>query len=77
MKEEGIDVSQQKVKTETENMVNSVDEIYVICPEEALPRFIVNSPKVTLWNIADPFDTSIENFRITRDLVKEKVKEII
>lgn len=77
MKEEGIDVSQKKVKTVTVDMVKDVDEVYVLCPEEKVPEFVTDRGNVIYWEIKDPFDSSTENFRISRDVIREKVKKII
>lgn len=76
MKEEGIDVSQKKVKTVTPEMIKLVDEIYILCPEEKAPEFVINSKNVIYWEIKDPFDSSIENFRIIRQQIKQIVKKI-
>lgn len=76
MKEEGIDVSAKKVKIVTKEMVNDADQIFVLCPEEKVPEFITMSNKVIYWNIKDPFDSSLENFREIRDLIKDKVKDL-
>ncbi|MEK7605341.1 MAG: low molecular weight phosphatase family protein [Patescibacteria group bacterium] len=77
MQEEGIDVSQKKVKTVTAGMVKTVDDIYVLCPEEKVPEFVTDRGSVIYWEIKDPFDSSTENFRMIRDVIKEKVKKII
>ncbi|MBI5045118.1 MAG: low molecular weight phosphatase family protein [Candidatus Levybacteria bacterium] len=77
MKEEGIDVSHKKVKTVTKEMVDDADQIYVLCPEEKIPEFVMRSTKVTYWNVKDPFDGSIENFRVIRDMIKKRVQKII
>lgn len=77
MNEVGIDISKQRVKTVTEEMVINADEIYVLNKKEDCPSFIVSSPKTKYWNIEDPFGTTIDNFREIRDEIKLKVKDII
>lgn len=77
MSEEGIDVSQKIVKTITVDMVTNVDQIYVLCPEEKIPDFIAKSNKVTYWDIEDPFDSSIENFRVVRNKIKGKIEKLL
>jgi len=76
MKEEGIDVSQKKVKTVTPEMIKSVDEIYILCPEEKIPEFARISKSVIYWEIKDPFDSDIENFRVIRKQIKHMVEKI-
>lgn len=77
MNEAGIDISKQRVKTVTEQMVANSDEIYVLTRKEDCPMFIVNSSIVRYWNIEDPFNTTIDNFRKIRDEIKLKVKDIV
>ena len=67
----------KKVKTVTAGMVKTVDDIYVLCPEEKVPEFVTDRGSVIYWEIKDPFDSSTENFRMIRDVIKEKVKKII
>lgn len=77
MREEGIDVSQKKVKTVTEEMVKNSDRVFVMCRRQECPRFLLDSNKVTFWDIGDPFDTNLENFRKIRDKIKTKVLSIL
>ena len=77
MKEDGIDVSGKKVKKVTEEMVYASDKIFVMCQKEECPEFLINSGKVTFWEVKDPYQMSIDGFRKIRDLIKEKVKNII
>lgn len=77
MKEDGIDVSDKKVKTVTKEMADESDKIFVMCDKEECPEFILDSAKVDFWKIDDPYGTSIDNFRKTRDLIKSKVKNLI
>lgn len=78
MMEEGIDVSQNRVKFLTKEMVADNDHIYVLCEEEKCPDFLLNSGKVIFWgNIEDPFATDTDNFRKKRDLIKNKILSII
>ena len=77
MQEEGIDISRKTVKTVTKGMVDAADNVYVLTDKSTCPEFITSSPKVTYWEIEDPFGTSIENFRRIRDQIKSKVVEIV
>ena len=43
MAEEGIDVSNQKVKTIEEHFVEEAERIFVMCEKECCPNFLVNS----------------------------------
>ncbi|XOB46473.1 MAG: low molecular weight phosphatase family protein [Candidatus Nealsonbacteria bacterium] len=77
MREEGIDVSKNKVKTITREMVKENDKIFVMCKKEECPNFLLNSGKVTFWDVGDPFDTDLENFRRIRDKIKKRVKNLL
>lgn len=77
MKEDGVDISQKKVKTITEEMVKDSNRIFVMCKKEECPKFLLDSDKITFWDVGDPFDTSLDNFRKIRDIVKSKVLSIL
>lgn len=77
MEEEGIDVSSQRVKTLTEEMIEKNNKVFAMCKKEESPQFLLNSKKVTFWEISDPFGTSSDNFRKIRDEIKEKVISIV
>ncbi len=77
MKEDGIDISQKIVKFITKEMVDSADKIFVMCKKEECPEFLLNSNKITFWDIDDPYDTSIETHRRIRDEIKERVERLV
>ncbi len=77
MKEDGLDVSEQKVKYVTEEMVDEAYEIYLLAPYEPQPDFLKNNSKVKLLPVSDPFGNSLEMFRNIRNEIKEKVEGII
>ncbi|MCD6435646.1 MAG: arsenate reductase ArsC [Clostridiales bacterium] len=74
MKEVGIDISQNKPKLITD-IVDKVDYLItmgcgVVCP------FIKNNYQED-WGLDDPSGGSIEGFKITRDLIKDRVENLI
>lgn len=77
MKEEGIDISKNKVKTVTKDMVKKSDRVYVMCEKEKCPGFLLDSENVHFWNIEDPFGKSIEEMKRIRDLIKSSVRSIL
>ncbi len=77
MQEEGIDVSKQKVKFLTKEMIKENDKIFIMCKEEQCPHFLSNSNKNVFWEVSDPFDTKLENYRKIRDEIKAKVLSIL
>ena len=77
MKEDGIDISEQIVKVITEEIVNEADKIFVMCNKEECPEFLLNSNKITFWDIDDPYNTSLQDHRRIRNEDKEHVKQLI
>jgi len=77
MLEEGIDVSNQKIKTINEHFVEDAKIIYIMCEKECCPDFLINSNKIIYWKIKDPFKTSLDEMKKIRDQIKIKVKSII
>ena len=77
MKEVGIDISKQKPKDLTENMMrNSTTIINMGCMDDKFcPALFV--PKVMDWGIEDPKDKSIEKVREIRDEIEKRVLDII
>ena len=77
MKEVGIDISKQKSKELTDEMIRESDNVVNMgcmnknfCPTIWLP-------KVIEWNLEDPKGKSIEEIRQIRDEIEKKVKEIV
>lgn len=77
MKEDNISVAKKKVKVITEKMIEDNDKIFVMCRKEECPQFLLKSNKVTFWDVGDPFDTDLDNFRKIRDKIKTKVEKLI
>lgn len=77
MSEEGIDISHQKVKLVTQEMVDAADAVYVMTFKDDLPDYVLNSPKTVYWQIDDPFAMPIEQVREIQQQVKEHVKGIL
>ncbi len=77
MKEVGIDISKQKSKELTDEMIRECDNVINMgcmdknfCPTIWLP-------KVIEWGIEDPKGQSIEKVREIRDEIEKRVKELV
>jgi arsenate reductase len=77
MKEEGIDVSKNRVKSITKEMLEDNDKIFILCKRQKCPKFLLNSDKAVFLEVIDPFHTNLDNFRRVRDLIKEKFLSIL
>jgi protein-tyrosine-phosphatase len=77
MKEVGIDISKQKSKELTDEMIRESDNVVNMgcmdknfCPTIWLP-------KVIEWNLEDPKGKSIEEVRQIRDEIEKRVKKLV
>jgi arsenate reductase len=77
MKEVGIDISNQKSKEITEDMMrNSFKSVNMGCADkESCPTLFL--AKVLDWNLENPKDKPIEKVREVRDEVEQRVKELV
>ena len=76
MDEIGIDISKQKSKDLTEDMMRNSDKIINMgCMERNFCPTLFN-PKVIGWSIEDPKDKSIERVREIRDEIERRIMEL-
>jgi arsenate reductase len=76
MNEIGIDISKQRSKDLTEDMIRNSDKIINMgCMDKNFcPTLFI--PKVIDWGIDDPKDKPIEKFREIRDEIERRIKEL-
>jgi len=78
MQEEGIDVSSQKPKLVTKEMVDSIDRLVIMCTKVQCPAFLMHSKKTTIYlDIEDPYGMDVDETRKIRDQIKERVLMIV
>lgn len=77
MREAGIDISNQKSKELTEDMIrNSSNTVNMGCMEkESCPTLFLQN--LLDWNIEDPKDKPIEKVREIRDEIDQRVKQLV
>jgi arsenate reductase (thioredoxin) len=77
MKDVGIDITNQKPKAMTEDMIRNATKIVNIgCMDKNFcPTLFI--PKVSDWGIEDPKGKSTEKVKEIRDEIERKVKEIV
>jgi arsenate reductase len=77
MKEVGIDISSQKSKIITEDMIKSSEKsVNMGCIDKTeCPMLFINN--VIDWGIEDPKGKPIEKVREIRDEIERRVKEIV
>jgi len=77
MEEEGIDVKHQQVKLLKHSFVETAERIFVLCGKGSCPDYLLNSDKVAYWEVTDPYDMELDDMRVIRDQIKEKVRSIL
>jgi len=75
MKEVGVDVSNQRPKLLTLDMVKKVDKVITMgCGANVCP---IVPKEVEEWELEDPSGKSIEKFREVRDEIKRRVERLL
>jgi arsenate reductase len=74
MREAGIDISRNKPKLLTLEMMEGIDKAITMGCENACPYTTVETRD---WALEDPKDKQIEQVRKIRDEIKDRVKRLI
>ncbi len=78
MKEIGHDVSQQRRKHLTPQMVAGANIVISMVTDFPLPPYLRSSSKLVRWDdIPDAVRTNIEFHRKVRDLIRDKVVQLV
>ena len=75
MKEIGIDMSKQKPKPLTSELMKGVDRIVTMgCGADVCPAPYIKAEE---WSIENPSGKPLDKYREVRDTIKSKVEELI
>ncbi len=78
MKEKGIDISEQKIKQVTEEMLQGIEMIVVLCNPDIIPEFLIASGiNIVFKNVDDPYESTIEGVRQIRDEIEQIVLDLL
>jgi len=78
MKEKGVDISGQKIKQVTKQMLGEVRKIVVLCDPKLLPLFLQESGlSIIFKQVKDPFKSSMDEVREVRDSIEKIILELI
>lgn len=77
MRDDGIDISCQRVKPVTQEMVDEAAEIVLLCSSEEVPSFVNDGNVVGSWEIPDPFGAALDGFIAVRDQIRTNVERLI
>ncbi len=77
MREEGIDISDQRPNLLAREMIERADLVVVLggYPESLYPDLLKD--KLINWPTPDPFGASVERTREIRDIIKARVTDLI
>lgn len=75
MKEEGIDISHNRLSSLSPEMIVHYDRIICMAEFETCPDFLRNSVKVAYWEIEDAKGKNLETTRKIREHIKRKINE--
>jgi len=77
MAEEGIDISGQRPKKLTAGMIRWADRVIVLggTPELLYPELLKD--KLVYWPTPDPYGQGVEAAREVRDLIKNRITDLI
>lgn len=77
MEEIGFDLSQNKQKILTQDMLQDYDTVISMCDESIAPEWLKSAPNYAYWDIKDPVGSDVSFFRETRDRIKSLVRRFI
>jgi protein-tyrosine-phosphatase len=77
MKEEGIDVSNKKVKTINKDLIKGKEKIYILCSKKKCPDYLLNLNNLIFWEIDDPYKVGLKGTRKIKKLIKLKVLSVV
>lgn len=77
MEDDSYDISGEKQTQLTKDMLKSFDAIVSMHHEGNDPDWLTNSPKYIFWDVHDPFGSTLDETRRTKELIEQKVREFI
>jgi protein-tyrosine-phosphatase len=75
MLEEGIDISHKKPQIMTRELQENANLVVIVCSGSLCP--VAYATPVEEWNIPDPATMPLNEARKVRDIIKQKVLELI
>lgn len=77
MLELGIDISQAKVKTINQKIIDKSEKIIIMCKKEQCQNSLLEFKNIVFWNIEDPFEMTLDKTKNIRDKIKNKVSLLL
>ena len=77
MKEKGIDISRNKLKSLSMDKIYEADKIIIMAESETIPSYLKNNIKIEYWKIKDPKGTDLDFHRKIRDEIINKIEYML
>ena len=77
LKEEVIDVSENKRRVLTEKMVGWADKIICMAERETIPEYLLQSGKIEYWHVEDAYEgVGYDFFVDSKERIRKKVEKL-
>lgn len=76
MDELGIDIAKNARQLITPELIEQYGKVINMAEPETVPDFLVDNPKVEVWDIEDPAHMGVDDTRMVRDQILERVKDL-
>lgn len=76
MKALGIDMSENVRRQLAPEMLHHYDKVVVLAEPESIPDYLKESPNVEIWEVEDARGKTIEQAKVIRDDIKQKVENL-
>jgi len=77
MDTEGIDISQNKRRKVTPDMIRAYDKVIVMAAEETIPDYLSSSPNYVYWYIDDQQGRGFDTLLAMKEELKRRVQELL
>lgn len=73
----GIDISNQEVKVLTQEMLNDVQKIVILCDKSLCPNFLIEDHRTIFRSVKDPHQQKTADIEQIRDQIQQIVLSLI
>ena len=76
MKEIGFDITNNPRDVIDEKSLSKYDKIIIMAEHDSVQDYLKNSPKSEFWDVENPKGMNLEDTRIVRDIIAQKIKQL-
>jgi len=77
MKEEGYDIANKVPRQLEEGMIDEADRVIVMAEKYFWPDYLREASRVEVWEVEDPGSREYEAYVEAREIIKERVSDLI